>query len=71
MIRLNESDPILRPSMTTSNQIVTSVVDSVLFYRLRLYMATITMVYVYRTNGTKQVGYTGEMNDNYRIVEQG
>jgi hypothetical protein len=29
------------------------------------------MMYVYRTNGTKQVVVPGEMNDNFRIIEQG
>ncbi|MDR1055764.1 MAG: efflux RND transporter periplasmic adaptor subunit [Prevotellaceae bacterium] len=71
MIRLNESDPILRPSMTTSNQIVTSVIDSVLYLPLEAMHGDDSITYVYRTNNTKQVVVTGEMNDNYRIIEQG
>ena len=71
MIKLGENDPILRPSMTTSNQIVTSIIDSVLYLPLEALHGNDTMVYVYRTNRTKQIVVTGEMNDNYRIVEQG
>jgi hypothetical protein len=71
MIRVNESDPILRPSMTTSNQIITAVLDSVAYLPLEAIFGNDTMTYVYRTNGTKQIVVTGEMNDNYRIIEQG
>ena len=70
-MRVNESDPILRPSMTTSNKIITASFDNVLYVPLEALFGTDTMMYVYRTNGVKQVVVPGEMNDNFRIIEQG
>ena len=71
IVRVNESDPILRPSMTTSNKIITASFDNVLYVPLEALFGTDTMMYVYRTNGVKQVVVPGEMNDNFRIIEQG
>ncbi|MDR2564086.1 MAG: efflux RND transporter periplasmic adaptor subunit [Prevotellaceae bacterium] len=70
IVRVNESDTILRPSMTTSNKIVIATHDDVMFLPLEALHAD-SITYVYRTNGTKQVVITGEMNDNYRIIEEG
>jgi multidrug resistance efflux pump len=70
IIRANESDTILRPSMTTSNKIVIATYEDVMFLPLEAMHAD-SVPYVYRTNGTKQVVITGEMNDNYRIIEEG
>ena len=70
IILVNESDTILRPSMTTSNKIVIATYDDVMFLPLETLHAD-SVTYVYRTNGTKQVVITGEMNDNYRIIEEG
>jgi hypothetical protein len=71
IVRVNESDPILRPSMTTSNKIITASFDNVLYVPLEALFGSDTMMYVYRTNGVKQVVVPGEMNDNFRIIEQG
>jgi len=70
LIRMNQSDPILRPSMTTSNEIMISAIENVLYLPLEALHAD-SVPFVYRTNGTKQVIILGEMNDNYRIIEQG
>jgi hypothetical protein len=71
IVRVHESDPILRPSMTTSNKIITAAFDNVLYVPLEALFGTDTMMYMYRTNGVKQVVVPGEMNDNFRIIEQG
>jgi multidrug efflux pump subunit AcrA (membrane-fusion protein) len=71
IVRVNESDPILRPSMTTSNKIITAAYDDVLYVPLEALFGTDTLMYVCRTNGTKQVVVPGEMNENFRIIEQG
>jgi hypothetical protein len=71
IVRVHESDPILRPSMTTSNKIITASFDNVLYVPLEALFGTDTMVYVYRANGVKQVVVPGEINDNFRIIEQG
>jgi multidrug efflux pump subunit AcrA (membrane-fusion protein) len=71
IVRVHESDPILRPSMTTSNKIITASYDDVVYIPLEALFGTDTMMYVYRTNGVKQIVVPGEMNDNFRIIEQG
>ncbi|MDR1405709.1 MAG: HlyD family efflux transporter periplasmic adaptor subunit [Prevotellaceae bacterium] len=71
IVRINESDPILRPSMTTSNKIITAAYSDVVYVPIEAIFGTDTMTYVYRTNGVKQIVVPGEMNDNFRIIEQG
>ncbi len=71
IVRVNESDPILRPAMTTSNKIITASYDDVLYVPLEALFGDDTLLYVCRTNGTKQVVVPGEMNENFRIIEQG
>jgi hypothetical protein len=71
IVRVTESDPILRPSMTTSNKIITAAYNDVLYVPMEALFGADTLVYVYRTNGVKQVVVPGEMNDNFRVIEQG
>ncbi len=71
VVRLNGSDPILRPAMTTSNQIVTASFSDVLYIPIESLFGNDTVTYVYKTNGVKQIVVAGEMNENYRIIEQG
>jgi hypothetical protein len=70
LVRMSQSDSILRPSMTTSNEILISTIQDVLYLPLEALYAD-SVPFVYRTNGTKQVIVPGEMNDNFRIIEQG
>jgi HlyD family secretion protein len=71
VIKLNESDPILRPSMTTSNSIVTKIYDSVLYVPLEAVHSNDSMTYVYLKNNTRQVVVLDESNENEIIVEAG
>jgi multidrug resistance efflux pump len=71
VVQVNESDPILRPAMTTSNQIVTAIYADTLFVPLEALFGDDTLSYVYRTNGTRQVVVPGEMNENFRIIDAG
>ena len=71
VIRVNEFDPILRPSMTTSNQIITNVYDSVLYLPLEAIHAEDSLSFVYTKKGKKQIIVTGEMNENSIIIEKG
>ncbi|MCB8965148.1 MAG: efflux RND transporter periplasmic adaptor subunit [Bacteroidales bacterium] len=71
VIRVNEYDPILRPSMTTGNQIITNVYDSVMYIPLEALHANDSISYVFTRKGKRQVVVPGEMNENYIIVEQG
>ncbi len=70
-IRVNQYDPILRPSMTTSNQIVTRMLDSVTYIPLEAVHADDSLSYVYTTKGKKQIILSGEQNENFIIVEKG
>ncbi len=70
-IELNEHDTILRPSMTTSNEVITQVLDSVLFVPLEAVHANDSLTYVYTRQGKKQVVVLGESNENNIVVEMG
>ncbi|MDX2432048.1 MAG: efflux RND transporter periplasmic adaptor subunit, partial [Bacteroides sp.] len=70
-IELNEHDTILRPSMTTSNEVITQVLDSVLFIPLEAVHANDSLTYVYTRQGKKQIVVLGESNENNIIVELG
>ncbi len=70
-IRVNEYDPILRPSMTTSNQIITRSFDDVLYVPLEAIHPEDSISYVYTTRNRKQVVMTGHQNENFIIVEKG
>ncbi|MEN8202677.1 MAG: efflux RND transporter periplasmic adaptor subunit [Bacteroidota bacterium] len=70
-IALNERDTILRPSMTTSNEIITNILDSVLFVPLEAVHANDSLTFVYTRAGKKQIVVLGESNENNIIVEMG
>jgi hypothetical protein len=72
IIKVDGSDPILRPSMTTGNQIITQTFSDVLFIPLETVFATADSIpFVYTKKGTRQVVVLGESNENDIIVEQG
>ncbi|MEN8228505.1 MAG: efflux RND transporter periplasmic adaptor subunit [Bacteroidota bacterium] len=70
-IALYEHDSILRPSMTTSNEVITDVLDSVLFVPLEAVHANDSLTFVYTRSGEKQIVVLGESNENNIIVEMG
>lgn len=70
-IKLNEHDSILRPSMTTSNEVITQVLDSVMFIPLEAAHANDSLTFVYTREGSKQIVVLGESNENNIIVEKG
>jgi len=70
-IKLDGSDPILRPAMTTSNQIITASFDSVLYIPLEAVFVEDSIPYVFTKSGKKQVVLLGPENENEVIVEQG
>jgi HlyD family secretion protein len=72
LIDVNESDPILRPSMTTGNKIVTKTIDDVTFIPLESVQAGVDSIpFVYMKNGTRQIVVLGESNENNVVIEQG
>ncbi|MEX0986630.1 MAG: efflux RND transporter periplasmic adaptor subunit [Bacteroidales bacterium] len=70
-IRLNERDSILRPSMTTSNNIITKVYVDVMYLPLEAVHANDSLTFVYTKGKEKRVVVLGESNQNSIIIEQG
>jgi len=71
-IEVDGSDPILRPSMTTGNKIITKTIDDVTYIPLESVQAGADSVpFVYMKNGNKQVVVLGESNENNVVIEQG
>jgi HlyD family secretion protein len=74
-VELNGTDPTLRPSMTTSNKIITHIVDSVLFIPLEcLHSQFDTITYVFIKDGiniSKKEIVVGQTNANDVIVIKG
>jgi HlyD family secretion protein len=72
LIRIDGSDPNLRPSMTTSNRIIVKSFEDAVFVPVECIRASADSVpYVYRKNGVKQIVLTGDFNDKNIIIEQG
>lgn len=70
--KVDGSDPILRPSMTTGTQIITQTFNDVIYIPLETVFASADSVpFVYKKDGTRQVVVLGESNENDVIVEQG
>lgn len=71
-IKVDQSDLILRPSMTTGNKIVTKTIEDVTYVPLEsVQTGTDSIPFVYLKNGNKQIVVPGESNENNIIVEQG
>ncbi len=71
LIRLNASDPVLRPSMTTSNQIVISTLPDVMYIPIEALHANDSISFVYATNHSRQIVIPGKSNENSIVIEQG
>jgi HlyD family secretion protein len=69
-IAVNEFDSILRPAMTTKNEILTSSLDSVLYIPLDCVQSNDSISYVYADNSRKQV-ILGPSNENEVIIRAG
>jgi hypothetical protein len=72
VVKLDSSDPILRPSMTTGNQIVTRTIDNVTYIPIEsVQLGADSIPFVYTKKGARQIIVTGEENENNVVVEQG
>jgi len=72
VIKLDGSDNILRPSMTTGNKIVTKTINDVTYIPLECVQTTPDSIpFVYMKNGTKRIVVLGESNENSVIIEKG
>jgi hypothetical protein len=70
MIEVNEYDSILRPAMTTMNEILTATIDSVLYIPLECVQSNDSMSYVYISGARKQI-IVGQSNEDEIIVRAG
>jgi HlyD family secretion protein len=75
MVQIDGTDPTLRPSMTTSNKIVTNVQDSVLFVPLEsLHSQFDSITYIFKKSGIKTIKQeviVGATNANSAVIVAG
>lgn len=72
LIRLDDNDPMLRPSMTTGYKLIVKTFDNVISVPNESVHASVDSIpYVYTKNGTKQVVVLGESNEKNIIIEEG
>jgi HlyD family secretion protein len=57
--------------MTTSNEVITQVLDSVLYVPLEAVHANDSLTFVYTRSGKRQIVVLGESNENNIVVEMG
>lgn len=73
-IRINESDTILRPAMTTKNTIITYMEQDVVFVPIEAIHASDTVAWVYRQQSNRTVRQqvrTGIRNENQIVILEG
>ena len=71
-IKLDGSDPALRPSMTTGNKINVKTLKDAVFIPIECVQAGVDSIpFVYTKKGIKQVVLLGESNEKHVLIEQG
>lgn len=72
-IKIDGTDPNLKPAMTTSNTISTNDSDSVLYVPIESVFSNDSLSYVYIAEGKKirQIVETGDKNENFVVIKQG
>jgi len=71
-IKIDGTDPELRPSMTTDNKIYIKTFDDVVYIPLDCVRTGADSIpVVYTKHGVKQVVIPGESNDKFVVIEQG
>jgi multidrug efflux pump subunit AcrA (membrane-fusion protein) len=72
LIKINGTDPLLRPSMTTGNKILIKTIENVVQVPIECVQAgEDSITFVYTKNRLKKVVVLGESNEKYVIIEQG
>ena len=72
LVKLNEDNHLLKPSMTSGNRIITKAYDDVVYVPLEaLHTGSDNITYVYTKDGYRQVVIPGESNDKHIIIEKG
>jgi len=71
-IRIDGTDPDLRPSMTTGNKIMVSYAENVVYIPTEcIQSGTDSVTFVYTKTRKKQVVLTGISNEKYTVIEKG
>jgi len=71
-IRVDDTDPALRPSMTTGNKIIIKTFNDAVYIPTEcVQTGSDSIPFVYEKNKTKQIVILGESNEKNVIVEQG
>ena len=71
-IKIDGSDPFLRPTMTTGNKIVIKTVNEAVYIPIECVQAGVDSIpFVFTKNSTKQIVLLGESNEKNVIIEKG
>jgi multidrug efflux pump subunit AcrA (membrane-fusion protein) len=72
-IKINETDSIMRPAMTTKNTIITDKIENVLFVPIEAIHTVDSITYVFKQDSriTKQQVISGKRNENKIVILQG
>ena len=71
-IKIEGSDPALRPSMTTGNKVIVKTVKDAIFIPIECVQAGVDSIpFVYTKNGNKQIVLLGDENEKYVMIEKG
>ena len=71
-IRIEGTNPELRPSMTTGNKIMISSVENVVYIPTECIQTTTDSIpFVYTKNKVRQIVVTGMSNDKFTVIESG
>jgi multidrug efflux pump subunit AcrA (membrane-fusion protein) len=71
IVAIHDQDSILKPAMTSKNEIITEVIDSVLFVPLEAIQHADTLSYVVSTKKERIAVVPGKSNENHIIVKKG
>lgn len=71
-IKIDGSDPALRPSMTTGNKIIIKTFNEAVYVPTECVQAGVDSIpFVFTKNGTKRIVLLGESNEKNVIIEKG
>lgn len=72
MIKIDGSDPALRPTMTTGNKVIVKTLSDVVFIPTEAVNTGADGIpFVYTKNKTKKIVIPGDSNEKYIVIEQG
>lgn len=72
LVKINETDPMLRPTMTTGNKVITKSYDNVIYVPIESVQAGADNIpFVFTKEGFRQVVIPGEADDKNIIIEKG